>query len=86
MRTDRTALLQEPILGEVEASEAQGWLCRFTIEVERTTEHIQLHESLRHEVRVLPVTADSLVDEECATCLSARSLRYMVIYTRAMDE
>lgn len=81
-----TTLPLDPIPRQVEAPEAQGWLRRFMVEAGRADECIELYESLGHDVRMRPVRADSLVDEECATCLLAASHRYVVIYTRLMDE
>ena len=66
--------------------EAQGWICQFTIEAERAQEYVELYEEIGLEVRVEPVTPDLMVSEECATCLLAACDKYVVIYTRPLNE
>jgi hypothetical protein len=74
MTEDQRVLAQE--------LEAQGWVRRFTIEAERAVEYVELYESLGDEVRVEPVTPESLGSEECTACILAARQKYRVIYTR----
>lgn len=65
--------------------DVQGWTRQFTVEVERADEYVELFEELGEEVRVVSVTPDLMVAEECATCLLATCDRYVIIYTQSRE-
>lgn len=65
--------------------EDQGWFRQFDIEAERAGEYVELYESLGNEVCVAPVTPALMQTEECARCFLAICDRYVIIYTRSVE-
>ena len=68
-----------------QAPPAQGWIRRFTIEVERADEYVELYKSLGEEVRLEPATPDLMAAEECTICLLTACDKYVIIYTRPQE-
>ncbi|MHA1977333.1 MAG: hypothetical protein ACW98F_06750 [Candidatus Hodarchaeales archaeon] len=65
---------------QINALEKEGWVKKFSVEVHRVDEYVELYKSLGLEVRVEPVIPDER--KECQICFEAECDRFKIIYTR----
>ena len=64
---------------------AQGWERRFTADVQRAKEAMELYEKLGYEVRAEPVRPQEL-DDDCEDCGTVVSFHFLAIYTRKKSD
>jgi len=60
---------------------AQGWERRFTADVQRAKEAMELYEQLGYEVRAEPMRPEEL-DDDCEDCGTVVAFHFLAIYTR----
>lgn len=60
---------------------AAGWERRFTADLRRVEEVIELYSQLGYEVRAVPVPAEEFQDD-CTDCHSVIASEFRTIYTR----
>lgn len=61
------------------------WIQRFAIDTGRASEYVELYQLLGDEVRVVPVSPDLLITQECVDYLLADCKRYAALCTRTAD-
>jgi hypothetical protein len=59
----------------------EGWERRFTTDVQRVEEVIELYSQLGYEVRAVPVPSEE-VHEDCSDCHLVMARNFRTIYTR----
>ena len=60
---------------------AEGWERRFTADLQRIEEVIELYSQLGYEVRAVPVPSEEFHDD-CTACQSVIARNFKTIYTR----
>ena len=60
---------------------AQGWERRFTADVQRVEEALELYSQLGYEVRAVPLPAGEF-DDDCTDCHAVIAREFKTIYTR----
>jgi len=59
----------------------EGWERRFTADLQRIEEAVELYAQLGYEVRTVPVPTEEL-QEDCTDCHSVIARNFKTIYTR----
>jgi len=60
---------------------AQGWERRFTADVQRVDEALELYSQLGYEVRAVPLPTGEF-DDDCTDCHAVIAREFKTIYTR----
>jgi hypothetical protein len=68
---------------QIKALEKEGWVKKFSVEVHRVEEYVELYRSLDLQVRVEPVIPNER--KECQICFETECDRFKTIYTRSIQ-